>query len=578
MVKLAQTAGFCMGVRRAVDKVLHMARSSGSGPIYTYGELIHNPPTVELLKRRGIIPIESLDDIDRGTVVVRAHGISPREREKLKEKNITLVDATCPKVARVQAIIKKHVSMGYNVVIVGNADHPEVRGLLGYAEPGGIVVADVEDVDRLPELEKVCVVAQTTRNRRHYEEVCSRMKERFPEVLVFNTICDSTERRQAEVLGMTGEVDVMIIVGGRNSSNTKELLDISRRSGTPTFQVETAEELRDINLDKAARVGVSAGASTPNWITDSVVDYLTLYRGKEGNFLMNALVRLWLFAIRTDIYSAVGAGILSSVSMILQGRPLSLINILIAAFYVYSMHTFNRIQDRYLGRIQGSFRDETYLKHKKIYLWASVISLALAFLLSLAAGKGVFFFLMLMSLAGYLYRFRMFPLGLPLKSLRDIPGSKNIFIALGWAVVAALIPPLAEGDYPGITAVLSFVIVFTLVFMKSIISDMVTVQSDQLVGRETFPVVMGERNSGKLVRWLSMALGLFIVAVGATGLMPPIILSLLTVVFYVWICLELCDKRAKFSSTALEGFFGTTYIVAGAAVFAGTLVARLLNR
>lgn len=573
-VKLAKTAGFCMGVRRAVDIVLDIARRKGAGPVYTYGDIIHNPQTVELLKKRGVIPVKTIDEIDGGTVVIRAHGISPQERRQLRERDIAVIDATCPKVARVQSIIKKHASQGYDIIIVGDREHPEVTGLLGYAEPGGIVISGSDDVGGLPPLGKVCVVAQTTQNTMHFERVVRKIEEKYPEALVFNTICDSTERRQSEVVRMTGEMDTMIIVGGKNSANTKQLLALSQKAGIPSFQVETAEDLRDINLEQAGTIGVSAGASTPNWITDGVVDYLTMYRKERGKGYLGSLYRIWLFCIRTDIWSAIGAGSLTAVSMMLQGLVLSYINILVASFYVFSMHTLNRLQDRYLGSIQGSFRDETYLRHRNTYMVVSFVSLLLAVVLSFSAGRASFIFLVLISIFGYLYSVRIFPAGWPVKSLRNIPGSKNIFIALAWAVVGALVPSMGPGDVPGGSTVLAFVFVFSLVFMKSVVADLVDVQSDRLVGRETFPVVMGEHFSRRLVKGMSLVIAVLLAASAWTGLAPPLALSLLAPVFYVWICLELCDKKAQFSRTALEGFFGTIYIIAGM----GALIWRVVER
>jgi (E)-4-hydroxy-3-methyl-but-2-enyl pyrophosphate reductase len=271
-VKLAETAGFCMGVKRAVDMVLDIAQRKGKENIYTYGPLIHNPQTVEIMMKRGMIPIQDIAEInatDTGaTIIIRAHGISPQERKKIKEKGIRIVDATCPKVAHVQAIIRKHASRDYAIIIVGDADHPEVNGLLGHAHGKGIVIGSVNDVDRLPPLEKVCVVAQTTQNMDEFNEIVSRIRERFPDTVIFNTICDSTEKRQAEVKRLSAETDAVFIIGGRNSANTRRLATISELQGKPTFHIETAEELNQISIRGFERIGVSAGASTPNWIID----------------------------------------------------------------------------------------------------------------------------------------------------------------------------------------------------------------------------------------------------------------------------------------------------------------------
>ncbi len=246
-IRLAETAGFCMGVRRAVDMVLDMAQHKGDRRIFTYGPLIHNPQTVELLKRRGIIPVKDIEGIEEGTtVIIRAHGISPQERDTLKGKGVMIIDATCPRVGRVQSIIKKHAAQDYRIIIVGDAEHPEVDGLLGYAGNRGIVVSSLEDVDRMPAMEKVCVVAQTTQSLDEFRAIVEKIRGRVPETVVFDTICDSTEKRQAEIKELACEMDAVFIVGGRNSANTQRLAQISESMGTPTFHIETAGEIQRI--------------------------------------------------------------------------------------------------------------------------------------------------------------------------------------------------------------------------------------------------------------------------------------------------------------------------------------------
>ncbi|HRS96777.1 MAG TPA: 4-hydroxy-3-methylbut-2-enyl diphosphate reductase, partial [Smithella sp.] len=191
-VKLAKTAGFCMGVRRAVDMVLDLAQHETRRRIYTYGPLIHNPQTIELLKSRGIRPIEKIEEIpDRqnAVLVIRAHGIAPAERRKIRESGLRVVDATCPKVGYVQAIIKKHAAMDYTVVIVGDREHPEVEGLLGYAGGKGVVVSSIEEADKISGRERLCVVAQTTQDGDSYRRTVDRIKAVCPQAVVFDTIC-----------------------------------------------------------------------------------------------------------------------------------------------------------------------------------------------------------------------------------------------------------------------------------------------------------------------------------------------------------------------------------------------------
>lgn len=555
-----------MGVRRAVDIVLDIARKKGARPVYTYGQLIHNPQTVELLRKQGIVPVSTIDEIDGGVVVIRAHGISPQERALLKAKGATIVDATCPKVARVQAIIKKHAREAYHVIIVGDGEHPEVSGLLGYAGSKGIVLGEGDDASGLPPLDKVCVVAQTTQNAKRFDEVAGSIVERFPHAVIFNTICDSTERRQAEIKKMTSEIDAMVIVGGKNSANTQRLADIARSRGTPAFHIETADELRHIDLAGADRIGISAGASTPNWITDSVIEYLTFHlRGKKQR-KMEWVYSAGFLAVQTDLYSALGAASLTMVSMFLQGLRLNVLSMSVAALYVYAMHTINRLQDRHLGRITGGFRDEIYIRHRKGYMTAAVCALFLALMLSAALSIGAFICLFVISLLGVLYNVVVFPRSLKVKRLRDIPGSKNIFTAAAWGIVTAFIPAMEEGNHITPTMVCAFLFVSSIVFVKSALSDMVEVQSDRLVGRETIPVVMGEAKARGLIKGIALFLAVMIIAAVGAGYVPMVGTALLISVFYIWICLELCDKRAQFSNAALEGLFGTNYIIAGVSV------------
>ncbi len=270
-----------MGVRRAVDMALYIAEHKGNEKIFTYGPLIHNPQTVELLEERGIMPIEDAGDIRTGTIIIRAHGISPQESQKIREKGIRIIDATCPKVVHVQSIIKRHASQDYTILIIGDREHPEVEGLIGHAMGRGIIVGSRSEAEALPDIEKICVVAQTTQSMDEYNEISEAIKKRFPHALVFNTICDSTERRQAEVKKLAGEMDAILIVGGRNSANTRRLAKISETSGKPTFHIETADDLLKIDMNGYEKIGISAGASTPNWVIKRIVEYITESRGQK---------------------------------------------------------------------------------------------------------------------------------------------------------------------------------------------------------------------------------------------------------------------------------------------------------
>jgi len=558
-IRLAETAGFCMGVKRAVDMVLALTRDREGMKVYTYGPLIHNPQTVALLRERGVVPVENIDSIQDGIIVIRAHGISPRERERIKEKGLEIVDATCPRVASVQAIIKKHASRGHAVVIVGDREHPEVVSLLGYASGKGVVINDPKDVAALPRSGKMCVVAQTTQDSAKYKEITGEIKRAFPEALIFDTICDSTERRQAEIKKMASELDGMIIVGGKDSANTRRLAEISRECGARTLHVETAEELDGIDLNWRGSIGVSAGASTPNWITEGVIDFLIHERKGEMPGGLRGLYDLWISLVRTDISSAIGAGFLSLVSMLLQRLPVNVSHLMIASLCVYAIHTINRLQGRSFGRIKGSFREKSYLRHKRIYMTAAVASITLALALSFIAGPAPFILVGAVALFGVLYTVNVWG-----KRLEDLPGSKNFFTAVAWASVTAVIPQISVSLDITCGMIVAFVFVFTLVFSKSVLSDTLDIQSDRLIGRETIPIVMGEGPARLLLQGMTVFTGAVLIAAFPFGWVPSVSLVLLLPLFYIWICQGLCDKKSRFSRMALEGLLGLNYIIAGA--------------
>ncbi len=261
-----------MGVERALNKVMEAVREGG--PIYTYGPLIHNPQEIERLEKMNVIAVEDTENIKGAKVILRTHGISPAQREKLIEAGAVLQDATCPRVARVQGIIKGYTAKGWHTIIVGDRGHAEVTALMGFTKGRGFIVSSEEEIDGLPPLDRACVVSQTTMNRQRYFELAEILKNRIPKCEVFDTICDSTSDRQNEVRELCKFVDAVVVIGGKNSANTGRLCTIARELGVPAFHVETDAELNLEELSKYEKIGVSAGASTPTWVIDRVVDRL----------------------------------------------------------------------------------------------------------------------------------------------------------------------------------------------------------------------------------------------------------------------------------------------------------------
>ena len=568
-IKLAKTAGFCMGVRRAVDTVLAVAQRETGRRIYTYGPLIHNPQTIELLKNRGITAISGIEEIPDtrdAVLIIRAHGIAPDERRIIKESGIKIIDATCPKVGYVQAIIKKHAALDYTVIIVGDRAHPEVDGLLGYTGGRGMIIATLEEADKLPALEKVCVVAQTTQDIDNYNRIVQKIQARCPRAVIFNTICSSTERRQEEIIALAREMDALFVVGGKNSANTCRLADLSQKQNTRTFHIETAEEIKKMDLSPYQRIGVSAGASTPNWIIDQVMDSIAEGYASPHKKL-GSVLKLWLWAVKTDFYSALGAGCLTLAAMVLQKLPVHVPSIAVASFFVYAMHVLNRLLSSRQSELIGSFREKTYLRNEKYYRLAAIVSLTIALVLSLADSLLSFLVLFVISGAGVLYNMKIMPKGWRFQRLKDIPGSKNIFVASAWGMVAAVLPALTSHHQFTAGIAVAFVFTFSLVFIRSALSDIMEIQSDKLMGHETIPVVIGKEKTQGLLKIILVILLFILLIAHPAGWSSTVSFFLVLCLLYIWICFRLCDRRAGLSGALIEGLLETSYIIAGFAVF-----------
>jgi len=563
-VKLAKNAGFCMGVRRAMDIVLDIARHMGGAKVYTYGPLIHNPQTMGLLKKRGIVALDDIDDITTGTVIIRAHGISPQERARIAAKGIKIIDATCPKVANVQAIIKKHAKMEYAILIVGDREHPEVKGLVGYAQGKGTAIGSKEDASYLPDLGKVCVVAQTTQNKEEYNEISSAILNRFPDALIFDTICESTESRQTEVKEMAVTMDALVIVGGKNSANTRRLAEISKRQGTPTFHIETVDDLKNSDFSFYDRIGISAGASTPNWIIEKVFENLSAFQRQKRGIWLQRFLNLWAFSVRNGIYFSVGAVSLLCTATLLQGFDIDVVNIIIVAFYVFSMHRLNRTTDRKMREMEDSFSGEMHQKmHQSAYITVAIFAMATALILAYWKGTFAFLLLFVVSAGGMLYSVKIIPQNRRIERIKDLPGSKNLLTALGLAAVTALIPQLERSLTLSSGMILAFLFNFSLVFVQSTMSDMVHTQSDRLIGRETIPVLIGEEKTRYLLMGISVLIFLVMALAYPLGWAPALSFFLLAAIFYIWICFYLYDKRSGLSGAVLEGLLQTSYIISG---------------
>ena len=275
-VILAESAGFCFGVQRAVDQTTKIQKEYGK-KIYTLGPLIHNNDVVKFLENNEVfsISLDEITNLSKGdAVIIRSHGVSKEVMDLLESKGLIIIDATCPFVTNIQKKVNKYSKEGYQIVILGDKDHPEVIGINGWCNNNAIITKDGEFHGRIPN--KVCVVSQTTEKEENWVNTIKNLSVITKELLAFNTICAATEVRQKGVLELSKTVDLMIIVGGKNSSNTTKLYQIAKTNCDRTIHIENSSELSTeiINDSTINKIGITAGASTPDWIINEVVELM----------------------------------------------------------------------------------------------------------------------------------------------------------------------------------------------------------------------------------------------------------------------------------------------------------------
>lgn len=560
-----------MGVRRAMETVL-LAANDRREKIYTYGPLIHNPQVLALLKKRGIETIEKLDGISSGTIVIRAHGISPEGRALIRSSGLKIIDATCPRVGKVQSIVKRYTHRGYTPIIVGDKEHPEVSGLLGFTEGKGLVIDHPTQVSTLPPLEKVVVVAQTTQNQELFSEIVEKARQRFSDCKVFNTICYSTRNRQAEVSELAKSVEGMVVVGGKNSANTKRLADIAEASGAKTFHVETEAELDQDALSGLKSLGVTAGASTPNWVIKRVLRELEGLESKYEPKWRYVGYHFFQFLLRSNLYVALGAAALGYVSCLLQSIEPRSAYLLIAFLYTYAMHGLNHITDKDAEQLNDPARAGFYERHQSYVIFSGTIAVAAALFVALRLlGALPFAFLVSISALGLLYSIPIMPWiqfkTIQFKKLKEIPGSKTLFVAIAWGAVTSVVPAMDVNRIFSATTLYAFLFVTILVYIRSGLFDILDIQGDQMVGKETIPIIIGEKNTLYLLEALCGILAI------ASLLAPKarIASSLSYIVFipiaYLVTCLIVYQRRWMLPGGKFEAIVETSFILAGLAAY-----------
>jgi (E)-4-hydroxy-3-methyl-but-2-enyl pyrophosphate reductase len=271
---LAESLGFCMGVKRAVDLAYRALEKYGEREVVTLGPLIHNAQEIERLGSDGVRVIDEASLPESGTVIIRAHGVPPQAYDELKARGLKVMDGTCPYVHYSQRKGVELKNEGYTVVIAGDKNHPEIKGILGYIAAEAHVVKSVEEARALPACDRIGVIAQTTINPMKYRAIVDALREKASEVKVCETICDATEENQRAIRELSSEVEMIYVIGGRHSANSNKLVEAAREKCPRSFLIETPDEIDQEDLRGVERVGIGAGASTPDWMIQRVVERL----------------------------------------------------------------------------------------------------------------------------------------------------------------------------------------------------------------------------------------------------------------------------------------------------------------
>ena len=558
-----------MGVRRAVEMVLD-APNKHAGPICTYGPLIHNPQVLNLLEEKGISILPEIPDHGSGTVLIRAHGVPPKTKEDLKAAGFKIIDATCPRVIKVQAIIRKHAKQGYASIIIGDKNHPEVIGLLGFAGDKGYVVDSLADLESLPPFDKAIIVAQTTQNTRFFEKVKNWAARQCPHYKIFDTICDSTAKRQSEVRQLADSVDAVIVVGGLNSGNTRRLAEIAQQTGKPTYHIESESELDSKALSSVQNVGITAGASTPNWVINRIYRALEILPYTKKQSWRRALITIQRALLLTNIYVSIGAGCLSYACTKLLGIANFFPHMLISILYVQSMHILNNLtgtkEDRYNDPERASF----YNNNMTLLALLAVIAGGAGLMTAYTLGVIPFLILLVMSIMGLSYNQKLIPgwlTGSKYRRIRDVPGSKTVLIAIAWGIVTALLPSLSgpSSSSPG-TAVV-FLWSICLVFVRTAFFDLLDTQGDRIVGKETIPLLLGEKRTISLLKAMLVFVLAALIVSSALHLTSNLGFALAICPIFVFIVLSAHQRGHMLPGTRLEFLVETNFVMAGIIAF-----------
>ncbi len=511
-----------MGVRKALEGTLSL-KYKDKRDIVTLGPLIHNPQVLEILKKLGIKSV-GIDDLKGGEVVViRAHGVTPEVLKKLKEKGCEIVNCTCPRVGKVQAQAKKAKNEGRKVILVGDKEHAEVKGILGYAGENSICISSLEEAKNLNIEGKAILLAQTTFSYEIYKEIGKTLKEKNPDLEIYETICDATSLRQEEAKSMAKEMDAMVVVGGSFSANTKRLKEIIEETGIPVYLLEDENNISE-ELKNYKKIGVTAGASTPNWLINRVLERLIELRARG---LWKVLWKTLAFLSRSNFLIFFSSLSLIYILSNLLSLNIPLLSFFIAPMFLFSFHILNAFSEKRAQEINEPAQQIFIEKNKGWLKTLSYFFLFLSIFFSFYYSIYLGIFLFFASLLGILY---LIP-----SPLLKIPCSKDIFTASAWTILSTLFYQTLSKRHLNLEFLIVPLLFFFIFLCRGIIYDLKDLQGDRMVGKETIPIYLGIKKSIILFNLLFFLICFLIFFWFILGLFKNYFFFLIFFFFFIWI-------------------------------------------
>ena len=558
---MAKHSGFCMGVRKAVLRIVNELNSSDD-KIYMNGSLIHNPQTIEVLKSRGLIADDPFDDLSNKSVAIRTHGIPVEENKRVKQNAARTINLTCSRVARVQSIIKKYSSDGYYTIIIGDKEHAEVIGLKSYAGSGVHVVSNADDINKIEKAEKYILVSQTTYERNHFNKLVDDILKKYKNINVIDTICDSTRLRQEDVKnGIEKGIDTLVVVGGKNSANTRSLAKIGLDNGIKTFHIETDNELKKEDFNGREYILVTAGTSTPGWIINNVLEKLYIFKNESRNLIIKVINHYLQILIRSNIISSIAALFMVLIAQVYAGIPIDIKLGIIAALFVFVMYSVNNFLDRKFLIKSNPYKYNIYDQYAIQLIIASGIAFSLSVYLAVKISHVLTLLLLVPYMFGLIYSTQItknIVKKINIDLFKKIYNTK-IVTGFGW-VVAVVIIPYYEQNVSWDIYLSAITYFFLFIFTRHLIIDFVAFQGDLILGRDTLPTWLGVKNVAVLT-YIIISIGALFFTVVSIINGRTVFLTLLLCIMYYALLLNKIRKTDYLISLRYEYIIDVNYII-----------------